>query len=86
MPLTKLFKLNLYLVVGAFALVGFLHEGAGFVDGALGVVVGLDGEAVFVDGAVALAGDVEDFAELDVAPDFGPAWLSVAAEGVAVAS
>ena len=50
------------LVFGGFALVGFLHGGACFVDGALGVVVGLDCEAVFVDGAVALAGDVEDAA------------------------
>jgi hypothetical protein len=31
------------LVVGGFAFVGLLHEGAGFVDGSLGVVVGLDG-------------------------------------------
>ncbi len=71
------------LVVGAFAFVGCLHEGAGFVDGSLGVVVGLDGLAVLIDGAVALAGDVEDTAELDVGPDLGPAGVSVAAEGVA---
>ena len=47
--------------VGAF--VGLLEQHAGLVDGALGVVIGLDGEAVFVDGAVALAGDVEDAAD-----------------------
>ncbi len=60
-----------------------MHECAGFVDGALGVVVGLDGEAVLVDGAVALAGDVEDAAEFDVAPDLDPPGVAVAAEGVA---
>ena len=69
--------------MSTFALVGLLHRGAGFVDGALGVVVGLDGEAVLVDGAVALAGDVEDFAELDVAPDLGPLGVAVAAQSVA---
>ncbi len=63
--------------------VGLLHEGAGFVDGALGVVVGLDGEAVFVDGTVALAGEVEDAAQLDVAPDLDPPGVAVAAKGVA---
>jgi len=66
-------------------LVGFGHEGAGFVDGSLGVVVGLDGEAVLVDSALALAGDVEYFAEVDVAPDFDPFGIAVAAEGVAEA-
>jgi len=66
-------------------LVGLGHEGAGFVDGALGVVIGLDGEAVLVDGALALAGDVEYFAEVDVAPDFDPFGVSIAAEGVAEA-
>jgi hypothetical protein len=55
---------------------GLLQVLAGFVDGALGVVVGLDGEAVLVDGAVALAGEVEDFADGDVAPDLGPGRLS----------
>ena len=40
--------------------------------GAAGVVIGLLGFAVFVDGACALAEQVKDFAEIDVAPDFGP--------------
>ncbi len=71
------------LIFSALAFVGSLHEGAGFVDGALGVVVGLDGEAVLVDGTVALAGDVEDAAELDVAPDLDPLGVVVAAQGVA---
>ena len=75
----------MYLIVGLGAGVGVGHEVAGFVDGSLGVVVGLDGEAIFVDGALALAGDVEDAAELDVGPDLGPAGVAVAAEGVAEA-
>src|SRR6266853_3179677 len=71
------------LVLGALALVGSLHGGAGFVDCALGVVVALDGEAVLVDGAVALAGAVEDAGQLDVAPDLDPLGVAVAAESVA---
>ena len=58
---------------GAFGLAeGLLQVLAGLVDRSLGVVVGLDGEAVLVDGAVALAGDVKDFADGDMAPDLGP--------------
>src|SRR5271156_2190752 len=71
------------LVVGALAFIGILHEGAGFVDCALGVVVGLDGLPILVDGAVALAGAVVDPANLDVAPDLDPLGVAVAAEGVA---
>src|SRR5581483_9957346 len=67
---------------GVFALVRFLHESAGLVDSALCVVVGLDGEAVLVDGALALTGDVEDLAEIDVAPDLDPFGVAVAAESV----
>ncbi len=66
------------------ALVGFGEIEPRFVEGALGVVVGLDGETVFIDGAVALAGEVKDLANLNVAPDFSPRWLVVAAEGIAV--
>ena len=69
--------------VGVGAFVGLLEEHAGFVDAALGVVVGLDAEAVLVDGAVALAGDVEDAADLDVAPALGPGGIIVAAERIA---
>src|SRR5580658_8266399 len=43
------------LFVGGWTLVRRLHAGAGFVDGALRVVVGLDGEAVLVHGALTLA-------------------------------
>ena len=55
-------KLHLRALVGVWTFVGLLEKHTGFVDGALGVVVGLDGEAVFVDGAFALAGYVEDAA------------------------
>ena len=58
---------------------------AGFVDGSLGVVVGLDGLAVLVDGALTLAGHVEDAAEFDVGPDLGPLGVAVAAERIAEA-
>src|ERR1700677_2309312 len=70
------------LALGQF--VGLLEPLAGFVDGALGVVVGLDSLAVLGYGAVALAGDVKDLAQCDVAPDFGPAGFAVPAQGVAV--
>src|SRR6266576_1159766 len=72
-----------YLVLGALALVGGLHGGAGFVDCALGVVVALYGEAVFVDGAVALSGAVEDAGQFDVAPNLNPLGIAVAAQGIA---
>jgi len=42
----------------------------------------LQGLAVFVDGAFALARDVEDLAELDVTPDFGPARIAVRRSGI----
>ena len=71
------------LVFAALALVGSLHGGAGFVDCALGVVVGLDGEAVLVDGAVALTGAVEDAGQFDVAPDLDPLRVAITAKGIA---
>ena len=40
--------------------------------------------AVFVDGAFALAGNIENLAQLDMAPDFGPARLAVAIDGLAI--
>src|SRR5579885_3664842 len=77
--------LRLHLPRGRlFPLVGLLDVAAGFVFGALGVVVGLQGLAVFVDGALALSGDVEDFAQLDVAPDLGPAGIAIAVQAFAV--
>jgi hypothetical protein len=75
------------ILVGRFflgALVCFLQIFAGFVQGAEGVVVGLGRLAVLADGAFALAGDIENLAELDVAPDFGPARLAVPINGCPV--
>jgi len=71
-------------LAGFGELVGAREPLAGFVDGTLRVVVGLDSETVLLDGAVTLTGDVEDFADSDVAPDFSPAWFSVAAESIAI--
>ena len=48
------------------------------------VVVGLDRLAILIHGAFALAGDVEDFAQANVAPDFGPVRIVVAIDGFAV--
>ncbi len=42
------------------------------------------GLAVFVHGALALAGDVENLAQLDAAPDLCPAGFPVAVDGLAV--
>src|ERR1700761_4585728 len=67
------------LFADACAFVWLLQQGTRFVNGSLCVVVGLHGEAVLLHGAVALAGDVEDLAETDVAPDLRPAWLAIAA-------
>ena len=51
---------------------------------ALGVVVGLQRLAILVDRAFALAGEIEDLAELDVAPDLSPFRIAIAIQGVAV--
>jgi hypothetical protein len=63
-----------------FPLVGLLLITTGFVKRALRVVVRLQRLAIFVGRAVALAGGVEDLAELHVAPDFGPARIAIAVE------
>src|SRR5208282_4855085 len=67
-----------------FPLVRLLHVAAGFLERALGIVVGLDGLAVFIDGAFALAGHVENLAQLQVAPNLGPARFAVAIQRFAV--
>src|ERR1035441_4556912 len=66
-------------------LVGCLHTRARFVHSTLGVVVGLHRQPILVHRAVALAGDVEDVAQMDVAPDLGPARVAIAAQRVAEA-
>ncbi len=57
---------------------------AGLVQSALGIVVGLHGLTIFIHCAIPLTGDVEDFAELDVAPDLGPLRIVVSAQRVAI--
>ena len=55
-----------------------------FFQRSLGVVVGLQGLAVLVHRAFPLSGDVKDLAQLNVAPNLGPARLAVAVERVAI--
>src|SRR4029077_405290 len=72
----------LLLVLWPF--VGLLKVLAGLFQSAEGIVVGLKGLAIFVDGAFALPGNIENLAELEVAPDLGPARLTVAVQGGAI--
>src|SRR5216684_783208 len=65
-------------------LVRFLQIPARLIQRSLGVVVGLDSLPVFVGGPLPLAGDIENLAQLNVTPDFGPARLPVAIERIAV--
>ena len=46
----------------------------------MSVVVRLECLTVFIRGAFSLIGDIEDLAQLNVAPDLGPFWFSVAAQ------
>ena len=55
-----------------------------FVESALSIVLSLQGLSILIDCARALSGDVEDFAQPDVAPDFSPARLLIAVEGVTI--
>src|SRR5664280_2916212 len=57
---------------------------AGLVERALGVVLGLQCLLILIDGALALSGNVEDFAELEMAPDLGPLRFVIAVEGLAI--
>ena len=50
----------------------------------MGIVVGLQRLPVFVGGALALSRDVKNLAQLNVAPDLGPARLAVAIERLTV--
>src|SRR6185369_16574483 len=67
-----------------FALERLLNIFLGFVLRTLSVVVGLQGLAVFVYRTLSLASDVEDLAQLNVAPDLGPARLTVSVERLAI--
>jgi hypothetical protein len=60
-----------------------LQEFGGLFLRALGVVLGANGEVVLVHGALPLPGDVEDLAQIDVRPDFGPLGLEVAVQRLA---
>src|SRR5580704_17362465 len=73
-----------HVLLGFGEFVRLLQPLAGFVDRSLSVVVGLHCEPVLVHCPVTLAGDVEDFAQRYVAPDLGPARLTIAAKRVAV--
>src|SRR6266849_3625116 len=61
-------------------LVGLFHVFRRFVLGSLRVIAGALGELVLVDGAFTLARDVEDLAQVDVRPHFGPLGLEIAVE------
>ena len=56
----------------------------GFIQRALGVVVGLQSLAILIGSAFALSGNVEDFSQLNVAPDFSPARFAIAIQAVAI--
>ncbi len=59
---TRVPTLTSYPLLVFCLLEGLLQILPGFIQGALGVVVGLKGLAVLVGGAFALSGDVEDLA------------------------
>src|SRR5437899_12193486 len=72
----------LLLFLGTF--VGLLQILARFFERPKGIVVRLHSLAIFVDGAFALAGHVEDLAQLNAAPDFSPARFAVAVDSFAI--
>src|ERR1700722_2804471 len=73
---------NLLLRIRPF--IGLFQIPAGFVDRALGVVVGLHCLPIFVHRPVALSGHVEDFPQRDVTPYLSPLRLVVSAERITV--
>src|SRR5260370_38088253 len=75
---------HFFSLTSFFPLVRLLHVAAAFLERALGIVVGLDGLPVFIDGAFALAGCVENLAQLQVAPNLGPSRLALAIERFAL--
>ena len=50
----------------------------------MGVVIRLESLAVLVGGALSLVGNVENLPELDMAPDLGPLWLTIAVESFTI--
>src|SRR2546428_8549673 len=77
-------KLETRLLSALLLLEGFLQIFPSFILRTLRIVVGLQSLAVLVGRALPLSGDVEDLAQLDVTPDFGPARITVAIQGFAV--
>src|SRR5579862_1644721 len=77
---TPLF-LNLSLIFTFRSLKSFLQIFPRLFQSAESIVVGLDGLPVLVDGSLPLTGDIENFSELHMAPDLGPARIAVAIDG-----
>src|SRR5258707_9361953 len=75
---------SLLPVLLLFPLVWRAQIAARFVQRALSAVAGLDGLAILVDRALTLSGHVKYLAQLDMAPDLGPARLAIAVERLAV--
>src|SRR5579864_8133866 len=71
-------QLRLLLLFFFGTLVGLRQILAGFFQRSEGVVVGLQCLPVLSDCALALAGNIEDFSQLQAAPDFRPAGIAVA--------
>jgi hypothetical protein len=62
---------------GFLLLEGLLKISSCLIECALRIVVGLQRLAIFVGCAFALSSDIEDFTQLNMAPNFGPSWLAV---------
>ena len=84
LAIALLFLVGFLQAINLLLLERFLQVATSLVKSTLSIVVGLQRLAIFVGGALALPGDVEDFAELDVAPDFGPSRFAIAVERVSI--
>src|SRR5206468_5693258 len=62
------------------SLVGLLQVPGHFILRALRVIAGPLRQLILVDGALALAANVEDLAQVDVPPHFGPLRIEIAVE------
>src|SRR5579864_3214805 len=71
-------QLRLLLLFFFRTLVSLRQILSGFFQRSEGVVVSLQCLPVLADCALALAGNIEDFSQLQPAPDFGPAGIAVA--------
>jgi hypothetical protein len=68
--------------VGSRALIGFVQKLLCLVDGAPDVISGFHRELVLLYGSFALACEIEDLAQLQIPPDFGPARLPIAMQRI----